>query len=49
MPAAFLILLALELAGDLLSAWLGLPVPGPVLGLALLLAVLAARGRRLGA
>lgn len=37
MIAGLLVLLACQLAGQLLSDLLGLPVPGPVLGLVLLL------------
>lgn len=39
------LLLLCQLAGEVLGAVLRLPVPGPVLGLALLLMVLSARGR----
>jgi holin-like protein len=39
------LLLLCQLAGEAVSFWTGLPVPGPVLGLALLVAVLAALGR----
>ncbi len=45
MLTAFPLLLALQLAGELPSAWLGLPVPGLILVLALPLAMLAARSR----
>ncbi|WGD50216.1 CidA/LrgA family protein [Bradyrhizobium sp. CB1650] len=40
---AFLILLACELAGDLLHQMLALPVPGPVIGMSILAAALAFR------
>lgn len=40
MVPAFLILLACELAGNVLHQMLGLPVPGPVIGMAILAAVL---------
>ena len=33
-----------QLAGELLSRWLGLPVPGPLIGMLLLFAALVARG-----
>jgi putative effector of murein hydrolase LrgA (UPF0299 family) len=49
MVQAFLILVLAQLAGEEIAARFGLPVPGMVLGLALLLAALAARARRLGA
>jgi putative effector of murein hydrolase LrgA (UPF0299 family) len=39
------ILLACQLAGEVTVGLTGLPVPGPVVGLALLLAVLLVRGR----
>jgi len=45
MIGALTILLLLQLAGEVLSRSLGLPVPGPVLGMAMLFAALAARGR----
>ncbi|MEN8719037.1 MAG: CidA/LrgA family protein, partial [Oceanococcaceae bacterium] len=38
-------LLAAQLAGELLCAVLGLPLPGAVVGMLLLLIVLAVRGR----
>jgi putative effector of murein hydrolase LrgA (UPF0299 family) len=41
-------LLGFQLAGELLARTLGLPVPGPVLGLALLLAALALLPRLAG-
>jgi len=43
MLAAITLLLVFQLAGEVLAHALGLPVPGPVIGLALLFAVLAAR------
>lgn len=46
---ALLLLLALQVTGDTLVALVGLPIPGMVIGLVLLLAILAARGRWLGA
>ncbi len=39
---ALVVILGLQLAGELLARSLGLPVPGPVLGLALLVALLVA-------
>ncbi len=45
MIAGFLWLLAFQLAGELLVRLLGLPLPGPVAGMALLLAWLLWRGR----
>lgn len=48
MPQAFLLLVALQLAGDVLARRAGLPVPGMVIGLALLFAILCLRARRLG-
>jgi holin-like protein len=44
MIRALTLILSLQLAGEALSAGLGLPVPGPVLGMAGLLAVFALRG-----
>lgn len=41
-----LVLLLHQLAGEVLVGLLGLPVPGPVVGLLLLLATLTLRGRR---
>jgi len=46
MPAAFLILLSCQLAGTLVQRALGLPVPGPVIGMFLLTGALLWRGRR---
>jgi len=43
MLAAITLLLVFQLAGEVLAHALGLPVPGPVIGLALLFATLAAR------
>ncbi|MCU0627332.1 MAG: CidA/LrgA family protein [Gemmatimonadaceae bacterium] len=48
MPEALAILLLFQLAGDALARVTGLPVPGPVLGFALLFLVLLARRDRLG-
>jgi putative effector of murein hydrolase LrgA (UPF0299 family) len=48
MVQAFLMLVSAQLAGDALAARAGLPLPGMVLGVALLLAVLSARARLLG-
>jgi len=45
MLAAITLLLVFQLAGEVLAHALGLPVPGPVIGLALLFATLAARRR----
>jgi putative effector of murein hydrolase LrgA (UPF0299 family) len=42
---AILILLACQLAGEILSRGVGLPVPGPVIGMALLFVGLQARAR----
>ena len=44
MPAALTILLACQLAGEVLVRTAGLPVPGPVLGMVLLCGALAMRG-----
>lgn len=46
---ALVLLLALQFAGEALVARAGLPIPGMVVGLVLLLTILAARGRWLGA
>jgi len=43
-PAALTILLGCQLAGEVIVRALGVPVPGPVLGMALLCAMLALRG-----
>lgn len=40
----FTVLLACQLAGEVVARLLGLPVPGPVLGMVLLFALLAIRG-----
>ena len=45
MIAALSLLLVCQLAGELLTRLAGLPVPGPVLGMVLLFAILAIRGR----
>lgn len=44
MPAALTILLACQLAGEVIVRAAGVPVPGPVLGMVLLCAALALRG-----
>lgn len=43
MPGAIAILFSLQLAGELLARSLSLPVPGPVIGLALLVLLFRAR------
>lgn len=43
------ILLACQLAGEIIARGLGLPIPGPVIGIVLLFALLAIQGRRQGA
>lgn len=43
MLGALTTLLSLQLVGEVLVRWLGLPVPGPVVGMALMLGVLALR------
>ena len=45
MVEGMLALLACQLAGEALARLAGLPLPGPVLGMGLLLAALAWRGR----
>ena len=45
MVATFTLLLAYQLVGELLVRWLGLPIPGPVIGMALLFLTLVVRGR----
>lgn len=45
MIAGFVVLLLCQLAGEAASRGLGLPIPGPVLGLVLLFAVLLVRAR----
>jgi holin-like protein len=44
MLQALTVLLAFQLAGEALVAWLNLPAPGPVVGMALLLVALIIRG-----
>ena len=44
MIAALTLLLLCQLAGELLARLLGLPVPGPVLGLVMLFVICAVRG-----
>jgi putative effector of murein hydrolase LrgA (UPF0299 family) len=44
MIRALTLILSLQLAGEALAVWAGLPVPGPVIGMAALLAIFAARG-----
>jgi holin-like protein len=41
---ALSLILVCQLAGELLSVWAGLPVPGPVAGMVLLFAYLVVRG-----
>lgn len=43
------ILLACQLAGEIIARGLGLPIPGPVIGIVLLFALLALQGWRQGA
>ena len=45
---AFLVLILLQLVGEAMREALGLPVPGMILGLLMLLGLLVWRGRRLG-
>jgi len=45
MLAGLTVIVLFEVAGDLLQSWLQLPIPGPVIGMALLLAALIGRGR----
>jgi len=45
MLSALTLLLVLQLIGEILVQWFALPVPGPVLGLLLLFAGLALRGK----
>jgi holin-like protein len=45
MIGALLVLLAYQLAGELIARSTGAPVPGPVIGMALLFATFAVRGR----
>jgi holin-like protein len=44
MIAAITLLLVLQLAGEVIAQTLALPIPGPVIGMALLFAALAFRG-----
>jgi holin-like protein len=44
MPSAFVILVGLQLVGEVLSQTLHLPLPGPLIGMFLLTVVLVARG-----
>jgi len=44
MPAAFAILVGLQLVGEVLRQTLHLPLPGPLIGMFLLTVVLVARG-----
>lgn len=44
MAAAFAVLIGLQLAGEVLRQTLHLPLPGPLIGMALLTIVLVARG-----
>jgi holin-like protein len=44
MLAAITLLLVYQLVGEIVVVALGLPIPGPVIGMALLFATLAARG-----
>lgn len=44
MLGALTLLLSYQLAGEVLALALGLPVPGPVIGMAMLFATLIARG-----
>lgn len=46
MLPAITLLIVLQLAGEVIARGLALPVPGPVIGLVLLLAVLMVRGAR---
>lgn len=48
MPCAILTLIGLQLAGDIIADVTALPVPGMVIGLILLIAVLWVRGRMHG-
>lgn len=45
LPAALFGLLACQLAGEVLKSVFALPIPGPVLGMAILTAVIALRDR----
>jgi holin-like protein len=44
MLAALTILLVYQTIGEIAALWLGLPVPGPVIGMVMLFATLVARG-----
>ena len=44
MPSAFAVLIGLQLVGEVLRQTLHLPLPGPLIGMALLTVVLVARG-----
>ncbi|MGY4350199.1 holin-like protein [Bradyrhizobium sp. GM7.3] len=46
MISALLVLMGCELAGNALHQMVGLPVPGPVIGMSILVAALAFRKRR---
>jgi holin-like protein len=48
MLQGFFILLACQLIGESVSRGLDVPIPGPVLGIMLLLLILAIRGRQTG-
>lgn len=45
MPTAILILIGCQLLGELIREALSLPIPGPVVGMFLLAAILVVRGR----
>lgn len=49
MLAGFLLLVLFQLLGDVLAAWLGIPVPGAVLGMLLLVVALLLKARLGGA
>jgi putative effector of murein hydrolase LrgA (UPF0299 family) len=46
---ALTLLVACQLVGEIIARWVGLPIPGPVVGLVLLLAGLVVRGRKVPA
>ncbi len=48
MIAFLTLVLVLQLAGELIARWLGLPVPGPVIGMLLLFIGLSVRGNTPG-
>jgi holin-like protein len=48
MPTAILILIGCQLLGELLRAAFSLPIPGPVVGMFLLAAILVLRGQNAG-